>query len=106
MVGRLCAEIGRDVVREIALEFLGDLDAALPELQRSCEAQDRQHVAATAHKLKSPARSLGAVGLGDLLGELEQQAADSDWPTLNSLVGRLVSQRSGVHEQLRAELAP
>ncbi|MBA3743800.1 MAG: response regulator [Sporichthya sp.] len=105
VVGQLCQEIGRDVVRELAEEFLADVDTALPDLQDGCRAQDRARIAAAAHKLKTPARSLGAAAFGELLNDLEYQAAESDWPVLAGIVGRLTGQRSGLHDQLRAELA-
>jgi HPt (histidine-containing phosphotransfer) domain-containing protein len=101
VVGRLCEEIGSDIVRELTEEFLADVKATLPDLEEGCRAQDRLRVAAAAHKLKSPARSLGAVGFGDLLDDLEHRAADSDWPTLARMVGRLGSQQTGLHDQLR-----
>ncbi len=103
IVGRLCDEIGRDVVRDLAEEFLADLDVSLPGLEDGCRAQDRRRIAAAAHKLKSPARSLGATAFGQLLHDLEHLAPDSDWPTLSRLVGRVVSQRSSLDDQLRAQ---
>jgi two-component system, sensor histidine kinase and response regulator len=103
IVGRLCDEIGSEIVRELAEEFLADVDAVLPELEDGCQKQDRARIAAAAHRLKSPARSLGACGFGDLLDDLEHQAVDSDWATLSRMIGRLVSQRSGLHDQLRGQ---
>ena len=103
IVNRLCDQIGAEVVRELAEEFLSDLDSALPDLEDGCRNEDRARVAATAHRLKSPARSLGACAFGDLLDDLERQAKDSDWSTLSRMVGRLVTQRGGLHEHLRGQ---
>ena len=104
IVGRLCEEIGPEVVRELAEEFLANVDIALHDLESGCRVQDRARIAAAAHKLKSPARSLGASTFGELLDDLERRAPDSDWPTLSRIVGRLVSQRSGLHDQLRGQV--
>ena len=103
VVGRLCDEIGPEIVQELAEEFLSDVDAALPDLEDGCRQQDRARIAAAAHRLKSPARSLGASAFGNLLDDLERQAADSDWSTLSRMVGRLVSQRGGLHDHLRGQ---
>jgi PAS domain S-box-containing protein len=105
IVAELCNEIGREIVRDLVEEFLEHVDSALPDLQDGCRAKDRERIAAAAHKLKSPARSLGAAAFGELLNDLEHRASDSDWRTLTTIVGRLVNQRTGLHEQLRAELA-
>ncbi len=105
IVSALCAEIGRDIVRELAEEFLGDVDVVLPDLEDGCRARDRDRIAAAAHRLKSPARSLGAAAFGEMLNDLERRAVDSDWGTLTTMVGTLVKQRPGLHDQLRAQLA-
>jgi CheY-like chemotaxis protein len=102
---QLSREIGPAVVGELVDEFLVDVDRALPDLADGCRAQDRLRVAAAAHKLKSPARSLGAAAFGEMLHALEQQAPAADWSTLQDMVDRLVTQRTGLHDQLRAELA-
>lgn len=78
---------------------------ALPDLQDGCRAQDRARIMAAAHRLKSPARSLGAAEFGGLLHELECRAAEFDWPPLTTMVGNLVQARTGLDEKLRAELA-
>ncbi|WP_019876188.1 PAS domain S-box protein [Sporichthya polymorpha] len=105
VVSRLREEIGPEVVRELAEEFLADLDVSLPDLEAVCQAQDRAALAAAAHKLKSPARSLGAEALGQMLHDLEQRAAEEDWATLTRLVGRVVGQRQSLDDQLRAAVA-
>ncbi|GAA0621075.1 hypothetical protein GCM10009547_24630 [Sporichthya brevicatena] len=102
VVGRLREEIGPEIVRELAEEFLADLEVSLPDLEAVCRAQDRAALAAAAHKLKSPARSLGAEAFGQLLHDLEQRAAAEDWATLTRLVGRVVGQRQSLDDQLRA----
>jgi CheY-like chemotaxis protein len=104
IVGSLCEQIGPEIVRELAEEFLADVDVALPDLEDGCRAQDRTRIAATAHRLKSPAKSLGASAFGEQLDDLERQAAVSDWPSLSRLVGRIVGQRTGLHDQLLSHL--
>jgi PAS domain S-box-containing protein len=105
VVDRLCDQIGVGTVRQIADMFLADFELALPTLVTACEQTDRGVLAKTAHRLKSSARSLGALGLGELLDTLEQEAVAADWATLEDLVRRIEAHRDPSRDALYSRLA-
>jgi HPt (histidine-containing phosphotransfer) domain-containing protein len=99
-IERLCEQIGTDSVRELAQMFFEDLVLALGSLAAAAAAQDRVVLSATAHRTKSSARALGAVALGGLLHQMEQEGPAADWLVLDGLV----EQTRGVAEQTRVAL--
>ena len=85
-VGRLCEQIGLDNVRELVGMFFDDLVVARQALDAAGLAEDRGGLCAAAHKVKSSARALGAVVLGNRFHELEQRGAEDPWPALLALI--------------------
>jgi signal transduction histidine kinase/CheY-like chemotaxis protein/HPt (histidine-containing phosphotransfer) domain-containing protein len=72
-VGALEALIGTDpqVIREILQQFRVSAARLSADLAEACAAQRAADAAAIAHKLKSSARSVGALKLGDLCSNIE-----------------------------------
>ena len=105
VLDQLCRQIGRDNVREIADMFFAELESAIPVLQTSCDGHDRESLAATAHRLKGGARSLGAAPLGELLHQLEQQAGESEWAPLTELVGQLQRRQGAARDLMAAKIS-
>jgi HPt (histidine-containing phosphotransfer) domain-containing protein len=63
-------------VRKFAFKFLHNTQDGLTQIERALARGDLTVVREVGHRLKSPARTVGALGLGDLLLELEQLPAD------------------------------
>jgi CheY-like chemotaxis protein/HPt (histidine-containing phosphotransfer) domain-containing protein len=65
--------VGHDpaIIRDLLQEFLDAMRAASRAMNAALEAHDLPGIAAIAHRLKSSARSVGALRLGDLCAELE-----------------------------------
>ncbi|MHB1358329.1 MAG: PAS domain S-box protein [Rhodocyclaceae bacterium] len=72
-VSVLAALVGDDpaTLREFLLDFRASAAAIAAELQAACAAGDAAQVGALAHKLKSSARSVGALALGEICAALE-----------------------------------
>jgi len=72
-VSVLEALVGDDpqVIREFLQDFRISAAKAAAELKRACAAGVAAEVSAEAHKLKSSARSVGALALGELCAKLE-----------------------------------
>src|SRR5690606_3987468 len=71
-------------------EFLSDFGAsarlAQQRIRASCEAGDAIAVAAEAHKLKSSARSVGALALGGLCEQMERHGNAASSQALQKLL--------------------
>jgi PAS domain S-box-containing protein len=63
-------------VRKFAFKFLHNTQDGLTQIERALARGDLAAVRELGHRLKSPARTVGALGMGELLGELEQLSAD------------------------------
>ncbi|HEU0234330.1 MAG TPA: PAS domain S-box protein [Gallionella sp.] len=81
-------------------EFLHDfrLSAAriAVELRTACAAGQAAAAGAQAHKLKSSARSVGALALGELCAQMEQAGKAGDTETLAALLPRFEQELLGV----------
>ncbi|MES2346319.1 MAG: Hpt domain-containing protein, partial [Pseudomonadota bacterium] len=62
--------------RKFAFKFLHNTQDGLTQIERALARGDLAVAREVGHRLKSPARTVGALGLGDLLLELEQLPAD------------------------------
>ena len=84
----LKALIGSD--EAVLREFLGDFRASASciavDLQAACAAGEPAATSALAHKLKSPARSVGALKLGDLCEAMEKAGKSGDTQALVGLL--------------------
>ena len=69
----LAALVGDDpaTLREFLLDFRASATTITAELSAACAAGDTAQVGALAHKLKSAARAVGALALGEICAELE-----------------------------------
>lgn len=72
------------------------------ELRQAAAAKDHVQLAATAHKLKSSSRSVGALPLGDLCAELENAGKRND----GLAVARCMAQFETLFAEVEEELAP
>jgi len=72
--------VGDDVavVREFLHDFRASSTTIAAELRAACQRGEATATGAAAHKLKSSARSVGALTLGDLCAEMEQAGMAGD----------------------------
>jgi HPt (histidine-containing phosphotransfer) domain-containing protein len=80
------------IVREFLHDFGVSAKAISVELLTACNAGDLPHVSRQAHKLKSSARSVGAIALAALCEELEVAELDA----LRALTHRFTAEMDAV----------
>ncbi|MBA2659159.1 MAG: PAS domain S-box protein [Nitrosospira sp.] len=82
--------VGNDpmVISEFLRDFCASSAKIAEELRAACQAGQAAAAGAAAHKLKSSARSVGAVALGDLCAEMEQAGKAGDAQALIALLPR------------------
>lgn len=102
-VAVLRALVGNDegAVRDLLLEFMNSGPRTVSEISRSWASSDLRGIASHTHRLKSAARSVGALNLADVCVELENAASAGDadavaakaaelfnvWPRVKSEIG-------------------
>ncbi|MEP7302221.1 MAG: PAS domain-containing protein [Caldimonas sp.] len=87
-LGVLAALVGDDpgVIEEVLQAFRQSVALSSAELSRGLASGSGQAVADAAHKLKSAARSIGAMGLGELCARIELVAESRDTGELRLLM--------------------
>jgi HPt (histidine-containing phosphotransfer) domain-containing protein len=82
--------VGNDaaVISEFLHDFRVSSARIATDLRTACEGGQPAPAAAAAHKLKSSARSVGAMGLGELCAEMEQAGKAGDVDALKELLPR------------------
>ncbi|TFW21520.1 PAS domain S-box protein, partial [Duganella callida] len=90
-------------VRKFAFKFLQNTQDGLTQMEAALARGDLQALRELGHKLKSPARTVGALGLAELLQQLEQTAAGDDgsrqarallqqlWPLLERITEQIMT---------------
>nr|WP_315258633.1 PAS domain S-box protein [uncultured Duganella sp.] len=93
-------------VRKFAFKFLQNTQDGLNQMEAALRRGDLGALRDLGHKLKSPARTVGALGMGELLLELEQlppEASDADnqqqaqallqklWPLLEQITEQIMT---------------
>ena len=92
------ALVGNDpeVISEFLRDFRASSDRIAAELRSACQAGQAQAAGAAAHKLKSSARSVGALALGELCAEMERAGKAGDMQALNALLPRFEAELGAV----------
>ena len=95
--------VGRDpdVIHEFLRAFWISTAKTASEIREACESGDAAMVGDLAHKLKAPARSVGAIRLADICTEMQKAAEASDLDALSRFLPRLEAERASVEEYLR-----
>jgi signal transduction histidine kinase/DNA-binding response OmpR family regulator/PAS domain-containing protein/CHASE3 domain sensor protein len=93
-----------ETFREILDDFIGPASDNVAQVSAAREARDAPAVEAASHKLKSSARSVGAVAVADLCDALESAGAAVDWDTIdaNASAGQLEKLMEEVVDYIRA----
>ncbi|HEU0187066.1 MAG TPA: CHASE domain-containing protein [Gallionellaceae bacterium] len=86
-------------IRKFAEKFLDAADKGMAEIGSALEQSDLRTMAEVGHRIKSAARTVGAIGFGDLCQALEQHDNNPE------RARRLVEQMQGLLELIRARIA-
>ena len=92
------------IVDEFLREFRLDASGIAAELRSACEAGQARASTAAAHKLKSSARAVGALALGELCDAMEQAGKTGQVEVLTVLLPRFQTEMAAVDEFLGALL--
>ena len=81
-----------EIIRDFLHDFRLSAEKIAAELRTACAAGQAADAGALAHKLKSSARSVGALALGELCAEMEQAGKGGDTAALATLLPRFESE--------------
>jgi CheY-like chemotaxis protein/HPt (histidine-containing phosphotransfer) domain-containing protein len=88
------------VTSEFLRDFRTSSEKIAADLRGACQEGQAKIAGATAHKLKSSARAVGALALGELCAEMEQAGKTGDTQALNALLPRFESELTAVNEYI------
>ncbi len=92
------------VIAEFLQEFQRNAERNQQEIVQAYESQNDVKISATAHQLKSAARSIGALALGDVCEALEAAAARNERANLQALRERFFAEMQRVDAYLASVL--
>ena len=94
--------VGNDVdaVRELLQDFRVSAARIAWELKAACELGQGEQASALAHKLKSSARSVGALALGECCASIEHAGKGASNDVLTTLVSRFETELGLVEDFL------
>jgi signal transduction histidine kinase/CheY-like chemotaxis protein/HPt (histidine-containing phosphotransfer) domain-containing protein len=103
-ISLLEALVGTDplVVQDVLQDFGASAASLALQLSDSCATGRGGEAAAIAHRLKSSARSVGALKLGDLCAAIESAGADADATALQQLKPQFETEMASVSRYLRS----
>ncbi len=78
--------------RQLLRSFANSLAGALDDIEDAFSWRNHGKLADSTHKLKSSARSMGALDLGDLCQVLEQASREKKWTEIEAAVPELLKQ--------------
>ena len=93
-----------ECMRKYAFLFLDSARDGMREIDRALAAQEPARAAAVAHRLKSAARTVGALGFGDLCADLERQVEPGALGQARTLAARLRGLLPRLERHILAEL--
>jgi CheY-like chemotaxis protein/HPt (histidine-containing phosphotransfer) domain-containing protein len=102
--GVLSNLVGGDhaIIRRITGIFRASLPQVAAEIREGCCACDMQRVTLASHRLKSSARSIGALRLGQLCVELERASLERETGRFAELLLRFEAETAAVMARLEA----
>lgn len=89
-------------MEEMLAEFRASARGTAAELRLACQAGPASQTAALAHRLKSSARWVGAMELGDICAAMEQAGHAGDTRLIVVLMARFETELSNVERFLDA----
>jgi two-component system sensor histidine kinase/response regulator len=91
-------------MRKYAFLFLDAARDGMHEIDRALAAQEPSRAAAVAHRLKSAARTVGALGFGEVCADLERQVEPGALGHARTLAARLRALQARLERHILAEL--
>jgi len=91
-------------MRKYAFLFLDAARDGMHEIDHALVAQEPARAAAVAHRLKSEARTVGALGFGDVCADLERQVEPGSLGQARTLAARLRGVLPRLERHILAEL--
>lgn len=103
----LASLVGDDpmVIREFLADFRASAQSLSSEIANAHSAGNLAQVGALAHRLKSSARSVGALPLGDICAELEKAGKQGNATLAESALQRFTAMLAKVDAELVTHLA-
>ena len=92
------------LIRKIAFKFIEVANDTLSEMKMAYDNKDLKELGRLGHKLKSSARTIGAVSFADLCDALETAAPNNDWAPAEIAIQQLPSLLERIAVQLSKEL--
>lgn len=89
-----------EITRDFLHDFRHSATQIAAEMKTAYAAGQAAQVGSLAHRLKSSARSVGALGLGELCDEIEQSGKADQVETLTALLPRFEAEMAAVEEYL------
>jgi HPt (histidine-containing phosphotransfer) domain-containing protein len=99
VIDQLCEELGADVARDVLRTFLGDATAIVESMDRALSSGRARELGRGAHTLKSTARSVGALRLGDMCAAVEKMPPSTAEP-----LQHIAAELGFVHAAIETEL--
>ena len=93
-----------DKMRKYAFMFLETAREGLLEIDRALAAGEVERAAGVAHRIKSSARTVGAMGFGEVCADLENQRDRASIAQARSLAARLRALLARLERHIAAEL--
>jgi signal transduction histidine kinase/CheY-like chemotaxis protein len=90
-----------EILQDMRSRYLASLDRALTEIQDAAAREDSVSAGFTAHRIKSSSRLVGAVGLAQLLDQIEALGTVGDAAGMVRLVPSLVESIASVRQHFR-----
>ncbi|MFT5427231.1 MAG: two-component system sensor histidine kinase/response regulator [Gammaproteobacteria bacterium] len=78
-----------ELFKEILNDFIVPTWDIINEIKTGWENRSAEEIEMAAHKLKSSAKSVGAIELGDICSILEVAGKKQDWATIDPLIPKL-----------------
>ena len=99
--------LGNDeqIMREVLQKFLGNSAYLVEQMRQAVSAEDRNQVRFLAHRMKSGARMIGALDLGDICENLELAESVPTFTQLTPYLSDYFSEAEQVREWIELLLA-
>jgi HPt (histidine-containing phosphotransfer) domain-containing protein len=90
-----------ELFKEILNDFIVPTWNIINEIKTGWEKHSAEEIEMSAHKLKSSAKSVGAIELGDICSILEIAGKEQDWTTIDPLIPRLIPVMNDIEQYIK-----
>lgn len=91
------------LVRKFGLKFIEVANDTLSEMEVAQTEKNLPALGRLGHKLKSSARTIGALSFADLCEALEKASANNNWPDAEALLAKIPLLLKRITQQLENE---